>query len=237
MNPFKIGLIDKRNEKLWNDLNKTHSINVELSVYPNYACESFENNSTILIPKDNICIDSFTHELLHILIRQKELYFGSSLENLIRGNEILNRILSDNLIEHFGNCIDHIKMLPIYLELGFDKKKFINDYDINKCTKAEIKQLKENFRSGRSYYGKAVDFYIGKYIAVKADPKEHITYSKSLNELKKLDSNLYAILNKCIDDWKKMPLEKINFWDDDYHSISYEFYDSLNEWTNGKIFV
>src|SRR5690606_16920024 len=99
--------------------------------------------------------------------RQKELYFGSSLENLIRGNEILNRILSDNLIEHFGNCIDHIKMLPIYLELGFDKKKFINDYDINKCTKAEIKQLKENFRCGRSYYGKAVDFYIGKYIAVK----------------------------------------------------------------------
>lgn len=237
MNPSKIGLIDKRNEKLWNDLNKTHSIDIELSGCSNYACDSFENNSIILIPKDDICIDSFTHELLHILIRQKGLYFGSSLKNLIRGNEILNQILSDNLIEHFGNCIDHIKMLPIYLKLGFNKNKFITDYDVNKCSKADIQQLKDNFKIGRKYYGEAVDFYIGKYIAIKADPKKHINYPKSLNELKKLDSKLYAIIDKCIDDWKKMPLEKENIWDNDYHSISFEFYESLTLWTDGKTFV
>jgi len=237
MNPSQIGLIDKRNEKLWNDLNKTHSIDIKLSDYLSYACDSYENNSTILIPKDDICIDSFTHELLHILIRQKGLYFGSSLENLIRGNEILNQILSDNLIEHFGNCIDHIKMLPIYLELGFDRRKFITDYDVNKCSKAEIQQLKDNFKIGRNYYGEAVDFYIGKYIAIKADPKQQINYPKSLNELKKLDSKLYEILDKCIEDWKKMPFEKENIWDDDYRSISFEFYESLTEWTKGRTFV
>jgi len=189
MKPTEIGLIDNRNEKLWNDLNTTHSINIDLSNYPNYACDSIGNNSTILIPKDDICIDSFTHELLHIFIRQKELFFGSSLENLIRGNDILNQIFSDNLIEHFGNCIDHIKMLPIYLELGFDKRKFITDYDVNKCTKAEIQQLKDNFKIGRNYYGEAIDFYIGKYIAIKSDPKQHINYPKSLTELKKLIQN------------------------------------------------
>jgi hypothetical protein len=196
MKPTEIGLIDNRNEKLWNDLNTTHSINIDLSNYPNYACDSIGNNSTILIPKDDICIDSFTHELLHIFIRQKELFFGSSLENLIRGNDILNQIFSDNLIEHFGNCIDHIKMLPIYLELGFDKRKFITDYDVNKCTKAEIQQLKDNFKIGRNYYGEAIDFYIGKYIAIKSDPKQHINYPKSLTELKKIDSKLFGILDK-----------------------------------------
>lgn len=237
MDPAKIGLIDNRNEMLWNDLNKTHSISIQLSDYPNYACDSRDFNSTILIPKDDVCIDSFTHELLHILIRQKDIFFGSNLKHLIRRNEILSKLWSENLIEHFGNCIDHIKILPIYLELGFDKKKFITDYDMNKCTKSEIKQLKDNFKIRGSYYTEAVDFYIGKYISIKADPKQHIHYPKSMVELKKLDSKLFGILEKCIEDWKKMPLEKENIWDDDYGSISYDFYKSLSDWTDGKTFI
>ncbi|SDB51385.1 hypothetical protein SAMN03097699_1834 [Flavobacteriaceae bacterium MAR_2010_188] len=128
-------------------------------------------------------------------------------------------------------------MLPIYLEMGFEKKRFITDYDVNKFTKAELQQLKDSFKIGRSYYGEAVDFYIGKYIAFKADPKLHINYPKSLAELKMLDSKLYGILEKCIEDWKKMPLEKENIWDDEYSSISFEFYEKLNEWSNGKTFV
>ena len=34
-----------------------------------------------------------------------------------------------------------------------------------------------------------------------------------------------------------MPLEKENIWDDDYHSISFDFYESLTELTDGKTFV
>ena len=237
MNLKEIGLIDNRNEELWNDLNKTHSISIDLMDYPNYACDSENNNSRIIVPKNDIDIDSFTHELLHVLIRQKELFFGSGFGMLVSENEILSQILSEQLIEHFSNCIDHIKMLPIYLELGFDKKKFITDYDANKCTKSEIQQLKDNFKVRGSYYGEAVDFYIGKYIAIKADPKQHINYPKSLAELKSLDSNLFGILEKCIEDWKKMPLEKENIWDNDYHSISFELYQNLEDWTNGKTFI
>ena len=236
MSPKELKLIDNRNEQLWNDLNNTHSISIDLIDYPNYACDSENNNSRIIVPKNDIDIDSFTHELLHILIRQKELFFGSSFQMLVNGNQILSEIISGELIEHFGNCIDHIKMLPIYLELGFDKKKFITDYDVNKCTKSEIQQLKDNFKIRGSYNSEAVDFYIGKYIAIKADPKQHINYPKSLAELKALDSKLFGILEKCIEDWKKMPIEKENIWDDDYNSISFEFYQNLSDWTEGKTF-
>ncbi|WP_271785446.1 hypothetical protein [Aquimarina algiphila] len=237
MDPKEIGLIDNRNESLWNDLNKTHSININLGNHPNYACDSSNNDSTIIVPEKNIDIDSFTHELLHILIRQKGLFFGSSLENLVLGNEILSQVFSDELIEHFANCIDHIKMLPIYLDLGFDKKKFIIDYDVNKCTKSEIKQIKENYKVRGNYLGEAVDFYIAKYISIKADPKQHINYPKSLTELKNIDSKLFGILDKCINDWKKMPIESENIMDDDYRSISFELYQSLCDWTDGKTFV
>ncbi|MCK0134918.1 hypothetical protein [Arenibacter sp. S6351L] len=237
MTPQEIGLIDNRNEKLWSDLNNTHSISIELNDYPNYASDSENSNSRIIVPKYDIDINAFTHELLHILIRQKELYLGSSFRHLIIGSELLSQLLSDQLLEHFSNCMDHIKMLPIFLELGFDKKKFIKDYDVNKCTKSEIQQLRQNFKIRGKYYGEAVDFYIAKYIAIKADPKQHINYTKSLNELKNLDSNLFSILEKAVEDWKTMPFEKENIWDDDYNSISFELYQSLSNWTEGKTFL
>jgi hypothetical protein len=34
-----------------------------------------------------------------------------------------------------------------------------------------------------------------------------------------------------------MPLEKINLWDEDYISISFDFYEDLVEWTKGKTFI
>ncbi len=234
MDITKTELIDKRNEKLWNELNKTHSISVEYIDIPNYSCYSENDSSTVFVSENNIDANSFTHELLHILIRQKGIYFGSSLTNAISGNPNLNRFFSDGLIEHFGNCMDHIKMLPIYLELGFDKKKFIEDYDENKCTKAEIQDIKSQFKIFGKYNGQAIDYYIAKYIAVKADPKKHLNYDKSLKELNKLDPKLFGILEKCVNDWKNMPLKKANIWDEDYNSISFNFCENLAEWGNGK---
>ena len=227
-------LIDKRNENLWNELNQEHSITVELTDLPHYGVYSINNESVIYVTKNNIDIASFTHELLHIYIRLKEIYFGTSLELLVRESPELSGILSKELTEHFGNCMSHILMLPKFMELGFDKKDFISDYDVNKCTKKEIQDLKDNFKVRGVYNAKAIDFYLGKYIAIKADPKQHINYQKSLTELKKIDSELYNILEKCVSDWKNMPLTKENLWDNDHNSISFELYESLCEWTKNK---
>ncbi len=181
--------------------------------------------------RHNIDIDSFTHELLHIYIRSKEIYFGPSFENLVRESTELSGILSPNLTEHFGNCMSHILMLPIFIKLGFDKRKFIVDYDENKCTKREIRDLKDSFRVHGIYNSTAIDFYIAKYIAIKADPKQHINYPKSLSELKKLDSGLYNILEKCVSDWNNLPMTKESPWHNDHNSISLELFLSLCEWT------
>ena len=227
-------MIDKRNENLWNELNEEHSITVELTEQPNYGVYSINNESIIYVTRNNIDIASFTHELLHIDIRLKEIYFGTSFELLVRESTELSGIISKELTEHFGNCMSHILMLPKFIELGFDKKDFISDYDVNKCTKKENQDLKDNFKIRGVYNSNAIDFYIGKYIAVKADPKQHINYPKSLAELKKLDSELYNILEKCIIDWKNMPMIRENIWDDDHNSISFELYESLRKWTKNK---
>lgn len=233
----KFGLLDNRNRGLWKDLNKSFSISIDIGNYNNYGCYTEGDSAIIYIDENNIDINSFTHELLHVLLHKKEIYFASRLELLISNDNTLLQFLSSELIEHIGNCLNHIKMLPIYLELGFDKKYFISDYDTNKCTKAELIALKNSFKVRGVYNTEIVDFYIGKYIAIKADPKKHINYPKALIELKKIDYSLFDILDKLIVDWNNMPLEKINLWDEDYISVSYDFYENLVEWTKDKTFI
>ncbi|MEM6721364.1 MAG: hypothetical protein AAF611_18700 [Bacteroidota bacterium] len=237
MNPQEIGLIDSRNESLWNDLNAINSIVVKTSTDTHYSCYSENQSSTIFVPVKNVNINSFTHELLHILIREKEIFFGSSFRLLIESNPVLSNLISDELLEHFGNCMDHIKMLPIYLELGFDEKEFIEDYNVNKFTKSEVNQLKDNFKLGNVHSKNATDFFIGKYISVKADANKNIDYSEVLNELENLDSELFQLLELCFGRWKKMPLESKSLLDDDYRTISLEFYQGLSDWAENKIFI
>ncbi len=230
-------LIDNRNENLWTELNREHSITVELTDEPHYGVYSINDESTIYVTRNNLNIASFTHELLHIQIRLKEIYFGPSFELLVRESPELSGIITQQLTEHIGNCMSHILMLPTFIELGFDKKEFIEDYDENKCTKKELQDLKAIYKVRGVYNATAIDFYIAKFIAIKADPKQHINYPKALSELKKLDTGLYNILEKCVLDWKNMPLTKENPWDDDHNSISFELFESLCEWTRNKIIV
>ena len=71
-----------------------------------------------MFPKNRICADSFTHELLHIYLRSKGVFIGARLKRKLQSSKTLSIIYSEPLLEHLGNCLDHIKMLPIYLELG-----------------------------------------------------------------------------------------------------------------------
>ena len=66
-----------------------------------------------------------SQELLHIYLKHKEFYLGSSLKLTLQQSNILRKYLSENLLEHIGNCLDHFKMFKIYNDLGFDNKTTI----------------------------------------------------------------------------------------------------------------
>src|SRR6476620_7096185 len=111
--------------------------------------------------------------------------------------------MSDRLLEHMGNCLDHVKMLPIYLEMGFDRKKFIVDYDVYKCTNEELLEFKKQYRIGKKINLNAVDSYIGRIVSVIADPNDEFDYSKDIVELKKIDPYLYQVVEKLYNDCKE----------------------------------
>lgn len=127
-------LIDTRNEALWYEIVSKYRVEVKASPNSEYSCYSKSDTVTFFVPTNNYCPDSFTHELLHVYIRLKEVYIGSSLNLTISTDNTLRSIFNDRLLEHLINCLDHIKMLPMYLGLGFKREKFLLDYYDNKCT-------------------------------------------------------------------------------------------------------
>ena len=66
-------LIDKRNETLWNEIVSKCQFDVQASANAEYACYSKSDAVIFFVPLNNYCPDSFTHELLHVYIRLKEV--------------------------------------------------------------------------------------------------------------------------------------------------------------------
>ncbi|KFF05833.1 hypothetical protein [Flavobacterium reichenbachii] len=229
-------LVDSRNQNLWNEINQNYTVEFEESINNEYGVYSINNSVTFVIDKNHLCIDSFTHEILHIYMNMKDLYFTSSLKLTLLQSKILSENISVELIEHIGNCLDHIKMLPIYLELGFDRNKFIADYDYYKCNSEEIREFNKSYRTGKKINLKAVDPFIGRLVAILCDPNEDFNYSSDLNKLKKIDPLLFKIIERLIDHTKEIKVINRNIYEDNHRTVIANFYKNLTYWISQNNF-
>lgn len=231
------GLIDKRNIELWGFLTDNFNIEIIKENREDYLTCSIDNKATIYVPNDNINSSSFTHELLHIFMRSKQIFIGAGLTRSVKENKILFRILSDKLLEHVGNCLDHIKTLPIYLDLGYENSDFISDFYVNKLTDIEILNIKRNFCSTnnfKKYFSKsAIDYFIGKYFAAVACSNVEFNYNEQLIKLKKIDTELFDILDQFVNTWREFDINEecpLN----SYQTIKYNFVCNLESWAKKK---
>lgn len=235
------GLIDKRNFELWNSLNSIHDIEIIEQQRVDYLTYSKDDKSIIYVPFDNKDAASFTHELLHIFLRKKNVFIGGGLTLGVGQSQTLSRILSENLVQHIGNCLEHIKMLPEFIKLGFTPNEFLADYSINKLTDEETAEIKKYFlvqiTPQKIYFGKTIDLFIGKYFSVKACPNKSFSYEKNLAELKKIDTPLYQVLDDFLNEWIKYDYNDTNPLTGGYHLFSYDFIDNLEKWTEGKMII
>ena len=125
--------------------------------------------------------------MLHVYLSMNEVHSVGALKLRILGDSFFSAILSNDLIEHISNCLEHVKMLPIYLEMGFDREKFLLDYDIFKCDNEELKNFELYYSNNGLINKDAVDPFIGKLVAIIADPNVTFDYS---NQLKRLQNCL-----------------------------------------------
>ena len=83
------GLIDKRNIDLWETLNKEFEISIVRQNQDTYSVYTRSGKATISIPLDKADCASFTHELLHIYMKKKEVFIGGGLKLSVMGDDVL----------------------------------------------------------------------------------------------------------------------------------------------------
>jgi hypothetical protein len=172
-------------------------------------------------------------------MKKKEIFIGGGLKIKVMGDDILSKFISDDLTEHIGNCLEHVKMLPEFLKMGFNREDFISDYSINKLTDEDLKLIKKFFKTKslfqrEKYNSKAIDLYIGKYFSAKSCPNLTYNYDKGLNELACINADLYSVLASFMNNW-----ELFDYNDNDpitggYRQILLDFVNGLTEWGKEK---
>lgn len=175
-----------------------------------------------------------THELLHIELKRKKILISSELNGLIGKSTVLNYIFSKNLEDHIGNCLEHIKMIDPFTKMGYEPYQFISDFDKKKMTNAEIQNLKSAYKDRGIINRDAVDFFIGKFFAMKACLNPKFNYNKEYVFLSKLDFGLFKLLNEFWKDWLTFDISDPN---DTYDEILEYFIQDLLSWTENKTII
>ncbi|MFD2871980.1 hypothetical protein ACFS5N_05840 [Mucilaginibacter ximonensis] len=229
-------LIDDRNRPLWNTLNQHFKIDIQSSVNNEYHCYSINDTATIYVVPYDLSADSFTHELLHVYLRYRRVFMGAAFTNTVNSSTTLKRLLNVRLVEHVGNCLDHIKMHEQYEVMGFDPAKFILDFTLHKCSSSELRDLRKYYKQNGMYNSQAISLYFGKFFAMCADFNPAFDYEKCFEALDKLDPQLFAILDQLVSDWEGFDIEDDDILRSDYHTMLTNFYESMKRWMTGKKF-
>ncbi|QNN44491.1 hypothetical protein [Pedobacter roseus] len=233
---YKSKLIDSRNEDLFQTVDSQFNISFEPSNNREHSVYTIGNRMTFYIPAGEFCIDSFTHELLHGYIDACGVNLTGSLRNSVSGSISLVKLFDTELAEHIANCIAHTLMLPIFLNRGFDRSKFLFDYNYYKAESGIGEKIKRHFKIAPTVYNiLAVRTFIGKYFAFKCDPNPAFDYSVQIRELQQIDQALYNILENYISKWANY-----DFSDDEYSEFRLnhlDFADEMEIWMSDKSFA
>jgi hypothetical protein len=123
-------------------------------------------------------------------------------------------------------------MLPYYLEMGFERSKFLYDYGLFKCDIGFLAQITRLYKNGNTYNISAVRNVIGKFFAFNCDPNPAFDYSAELNYLKAIDPLLVAVMESYLHLWDTYDFKTDEFGE--YRENQAKFHEGLKKWMAGK---
>lgn len=229
-----ISLLDDRNADLWKMLQQVYNFRIKKQSKSSYATFFEEDQVIIEVNEADLNPASFTHELLHVFLKQKNVLIAADLQKAVEERKRLNYIFSSSLKQHMGNCLEHEKMLPLFLQRGFNNEGFIGDYYDLVINKGELEELKNCYIKNGVVNRNAADMYIGKFFAVKAANNPEHDYSKFCEELEILDGPLWNALMKF---WKNWLNYSIDESPKVYKDSVYSFMEDLDKWAGSKVII
>ena len=233
--------IDNCNENLWKEFSGKFNINVKYSTNNYYSNFLKDKVCTIYVLRDVPDYASFTHELLHLYLPYHKVYIGGAIKCMLSEKNVLNTIFDAPLYDHISNCLEHIKMLPLFVGMGYPIDKFLKDYYSEKLTVNEVERLCKGYKKGfisYKYDKRFVNYFIGKFFAAKADINQGNDYKEQLKKLKELDNELYIVLDSFWKEWVNYDVEKKReIWEDNYNDLVTNLSLGLESWCSKRRFV
>ena len=233
--PLPASYIDFRNQKLWDELNQQSEIIIEYHSESTYGVYQINQQITVYVPEGEPCIASFTHELLHLWLTQNDFSPSPSINSILKSDKLTLTLLGSELIEHITNCVEHVKMLPRYLEMGFLRSKFIDDFNVCKSSPGEMQRIENWFKSDDTVTRCiAVRGYIGAYFGMQACPNSEFDYTSSFFRLKVIDPTLFRILDNFWQSWSLFNVENSDSVLNSHRLFSFPFTQDLRTWLQEK---
>lgn len=227
--------LDERNRELWEDVCANHNVSIKEAFEDNYGVYIKEDESIIYVLSNEKCPASFTHELLHIWLSIKKYSPGNYIKGLKYQEDKLRMVFSNELVEHIENVLEHRKMLPKFIEMGYKRSDFLSDYSKYKMNDVILSEIIDKFKRFRFfkfiYDSRFIDLYIGKYFAMKCCPNPSNDYNKYLKIFKLLDCKLFNILEDFVKQWDKLIIE------DEFNDCLYvmnNFCINMSKWIKRK---
>lgn len=221
--------IDKRNVALWEELNRSNlTVSIEESDEPNYKCHCQKQSATIYVLTSQPDPASFAHELLHVKMFADGITAGCCLKRMIQEHPILRDTITTPTIDVITNCMEHVKMLPQFLAMGYNNSEFIGDYDSCKMNFAEFTALCKWYIADKL---PAMDRFIGTYCAMRADNNPKHNYDTYFMLMKQLNKSLFEIVERFWNEWLLYDTEKRReIWEPDYGPLIIDFVHELGDY-------
>jgi hypothetical protein len=199
-------LINDRNRSLWESINRTSTIVIETHSNDHFYHYLVDNEVYLFVPEHGGPVEWFTHELLHIHMILKGVNISWYLKNRLRNEPLLSWTLNENLFEQIGEWLAHIKMLPLYLSMGFERDLFCETYYMPCCHEMNMQMIRSGMKK-EIPSAASIDLFIKKFFAMRSCLNPDFNYDHYIEQLKLINPGLYFILDKFWKQWTAFDIE------------------------------
>ncbi|KKB45088.1 hypothetical protein HMPREF1212_05356 [Parabacteroides sp. HGS0025] len=212
--------LNLNNKQLLQEVRKAYSVTFESHNKDYEANYTINKTAIIYYNPTKFSNEGIAHELLHLWLKTFGGFSSNHIYLAFKSDPKLCLIFSKELCDHIGNCQDHIKMYPKYIEMGYSPKLFIRDAEKEQCALNNIRLLsldKSNIQSGQQ-----MDMFIGYLISIYA---HHIKldYSQHLLLLKQKDLELFEVVTEFWQSWEQFD----NFNVDPIYNSDFDLYENF----------
>jgi len=223
-------LLDKRNIGIWEATTTVFPVAVEQHSRTHYAFQFTEQRGTIFLSAADWHVEPFTHQLLHLYLRTKKIFLTEWLVRQLREEPLLHWTFSESLFEQIGDHLEHTHMLPLFLEAGLDRYRFIPDFKAPICNPMLLQLIEGGLHKEIPSIISA-DLFIRTFIRIKCHPDNIVHYGFYLQRLKNINSALHFLLQRFYEQWESYTIT--NYHPDHYSYTSFcaDFIHELGAWS------